>query len=64
MAAERTIAELAYHLWLARGSPIGSPELDWREAERQVTGKTSAVPAQVSEEGTAYPSGSEGAIGS
>ena len=39
MASERTIAELAYHLWLARGAPIGSAELDWQEAERQVLGR-------------------------
>ena len=27
-------AKLAYELWLRRGSPEGSPEEDWFEAER------------------------------
>jgi hypothetical protein len=29
-----TIATLAYELWLKRGSPIGSAEEDWFQAER------------------------------
>lgn len=32
----RTIADLAYALWEARGRPLGSAHLDWSEAERQV----------------------------
>jgi hypothetical protein len=31
-----TIASRAYELWEARGCPIGSPELDWLQAEEQV----------------------------
>jgi hypothetical protein len=31
---EEKIRTLAYNLWLQRGSPIGSPEVDWLEAER------------------------------
>lgn len=27
---------LAYQLWRDRGSPIGSPEIDWFEAEAQI----------------------------
>ena len=30
------IAHLAYALWEKRGCPHGSPEVDWREAERQL----------------------------
>lgn len=28
---------VAYYLWLERGCPIGSPEVDWMEAERICT---------------------------
>lgn len=27
---------LAYQLWMDRGSPIGSPEIDWFEAEARI----------------------------
>jgi len=27
---------LAYQLWIERGSPLGSPEIDWLEAEARV----------------------------
>jgi hypothetical protein len=30
----RSIGELAYQLWQARGCPLGSAEQDWLEAER------------------------------
>jgi hypothetical protein len=30
------IAKLAYVLWEQRGSPYGSPEVDWLEAEREL----------------------------
>ena len=30
------IAELAYTLWKERGCPIGSPEVDWQEAEEEL----------------------------
>src|SRR5689334_11491430 len=33
---EERIAQLAYALWQDRGCPIGSPEQDWIEAERQL----------------------------
>jgi len=32
--SNKSIAELAYELWEARGRPQGSSELDWTEAER------------------------------
>ncbi len=28
------ISELAHRLWMERGAPIGSPEIDWVRAER------------------------------
>jgi len=33
-ADPETRARLAYELWLQRGSPDGSPEEDWFQAER------------------------------
>ena len=36
MSSRQSIAELAYHLWNARGRPRGSVEEDWLEAERQL----------------------------
>lgn len=30
------VAKLAYQYWLERGMPIGSPEVDWFAAERDV----------------------------
>jgi Protein of unknown function (DUF2934) len=33
---EDQIATRAYQLWQERGCPIGSPEQDWLEAERQL----------------------------
>lgn len=41
MTHEKTISDLAYHLWRARGCPEGSADLDWAEAERQVRGTLS-----------------------
>jgi hypothetical protein len=32
----RSIGELAYRLWLARGCPEGSAERDWLDAEKQL----------------------------
>jgi hypothetical protein len=40
---QRTIAELAYALWLSRGSPEGSADVDWAEAERQIMGARQTV---------------------
>lgn len=31
------IAALAHQLWIKRGSPIGSPERDWLEAEGELS---------------------------
>jgi hypothetical protein len=30
------IAKLAYRLWVERGSPLGSPDVDWFAAEKAV----------------------------
>jgi len=35
------IAELAYQLWIERGSPHGSHEEDWHRAEAQLRGDQS-----------------------
>ena len=32
--AREATAKLAYELWERRGSPVGSPELDWFAAEK------------------------------
>jgi hypothetical protein len=32
----RTVDELAYQLWQARGCPVGTAEQDWLDAERQL----------------------------
>jgi hypothetical protein len=32
--SEERIQLVAYQLWMDRGCPIGSPEIDWLEAER------------------------------
>jgi hypothetical protein len=31
-----TVAARAYELWIQRGCPIGSPEVDWLQAEREL----------------------------
>jgi len=38
LASQEDIAELAFILWQERGSPFGSPEEDWFEAERWLNG--------------------------
>ena len=37
----KDLRDLAHHLWLARGGPEGSPEVDWERAlmELQARGK-------------------------
>lgn len=30
------ISTLAYQLWMERGCPIGSPEIDWLRAEAEI----------------------------
>jgi LmbE family N-acetylglucosaminyl deacetylase len=47
----RTIGELAYRLWQARGCPDGTAEHDWLEAERQLANEAqrdeSALPPAI-----------------
>jgi hypothetical protein len=31
----------AYELWVQRGCPIGSPEVDWYQAEHEIRGNAS-----------------------
>jgi hypothetical protein len=39
------VARLAYQFWEERGAPIGSPEVDWARAERELSGKRSPTDA-------------------
>jgi hypothetical protein len=43
----KSIAELAYQLWVARGRPHGSGEVDWLEAERQLSKPSAAAPTEI-----------------
>ena len=45
-AMQAQIQALAYHLWIERGCPVGSPEVDWFEAEEQLGKPRMAVIAQ------------------
>jgi hypothetical protein len=38
-----SIEALAYEHWLARGCPIGSPEVDWLRAEEDFSGRTESI---------------------
>jgi hypothetical protein len=40
----RSVRELAYQLWQARGCPQGTAEQDWRDAERHLAALKNAVP--------------------
>ena len=51
----RSIGELAYHLWQARGCPEGSAERDWLDAEKQLQSALRAA-----EPRTAQPAASPG----
>ncbi len=37
---------LAHALWVERGCPVGSPEVDWFEAERRLSGVDESADAQ------------------
>jgi hypothetical protein len=39
------IAARAYDLWERRGRPVGSPEVDWLAAEREIRAQTSDAEA-------------------
>jgi hypothetical protein len=56
--AHDEIATLAHQLWERRGSPIGSPDVDWREAEKQLRGastKAGSASAQRHSETAHFP---------
>jgi hypothetical protein len=36
---------LAYEFWLARGCPIGSPEVDWFHAEEELANQAALPPS-------------------
>jgi hypothetical protein len=38
------ISDLAHQLWIARGSPVGSPDEDWFHAEKLLQEKTVQTP--------------------
>jgi hypothetical protein len=38
-----TIATRAYELWTLRGSPVGSPEVDWLQAEAELSHEPQAA---------------------
>jgi hypothetical protein len=39
----RSIEELAYHSWLERGCPMGSPDEDWYRAEQKLKSLSAAA---------------------
>ncbi len=39
-ASEEEVAVRAYERWLARGRPLGSPDEDWYEAERDLLARS------------------------
>jgi hypothetical protein len=67
MSIERLaeVKSLAHQLWIARGKPEGSPEIDWREAERLLDAGASndnAESAIVGNSLSRSSAGSDGAI--
>src|ERR1700728_5387771 len=61
----RSIGELAYHLWQARGCPEGSAEQDWLDAEKQLksaprNAEPRAAEVRAAEPRAATPTGSAG----
>jgi Protein of unknown function (DUF2934) len=43
--SEEEISIRAYECWLERGSPLGSPEIDWAKAEEDLRSQRSKKPA-------------------
>jgi hypothetical protein len=39
------VAKLAYHFWEDRGRPMGSSEVDWYRAEREVETPPQVMPS-------------------
>ena len=40
---QEMVRTLAYELWVVRGHPEGTPEVDWFAAEKQLTGEQSTL---------------------
>jgi hypothetical protein len=40
---QKSIGDIAYELWHARGCPHGSPEIDWHAAELQRSTQSSSI---------------------
>ena len=51
----RSIGELAYRLWQARGCPEGSAERDWLDAEKQLKGAQRTIEPRAPEPRTVAP---------
>jgi hypothetical protein len=56
----RSIGELAYHLWQARGCPEGSAEQDWLDAEKQLKSAPRTTEPRTAEQRAATPTASAG----
>jgi hypothetical protein len=56
----RSIGELAYHLWQARGCPQGSAEQDWLDAEKQLKSAPRTAEPRASEPRAATPTAPAG----
>ena len=56
----RSIGELAYHLWQARGCPEGSAEQDWLDAEKQLKSAPRNAEPRAAEPRAATPTASAG----
>ena len=56
----RSIGELAYHLWQARGCPEGSAEQDWLDAEKQLKSAPRNNEPRAAEPRAATPTASAG----
>jgi Protein of unknown function (DUF2934) len=57
----RSIRELAYQLWVARGCPDGSAEQDWLEAERRLSAAGSRPPVASSQAASSQAASSQAA---
>jgi hypothetical protein len=55
----RTIGELAYHLWQARGCPEGTAEQDWLAAEKQLKSAPRTVEPRATEPRATEPRATE-----
>jgi hypothetical protein len=38
------VARLAYRFWEERGRPLGSPEVDWYQAKREIEARPYVMP--------------------